>query len=111
VSNPNPTHPQLLGMVELDRAGNVLYANLERDQERRDLDGLNFFSEVAPFRNVEEFRRRLESFVNGREQAQSFSFTCDFDDGSVPVKVLVARISERANKEQVKSILIHIRPA
>jgi hypothetical protein len=109
VNKPNPTHPQLLGLVELDRAGNVLYAKLERDQKRRDLNGLNFFSDVAPFNNVEEFRRRLDSFANGHELAQSFNFTCDFDDGSVPVKVLVARISERDNRGQVKSILVHIR--
>jgi hypothetical protein len=89
----------------------VLYAKLERDERRRDLKGLNFFSDVAPFKNVEEFRRRLESFANGREQAKRFNFTCDFDDGSVPVKVLVARISEPGNKEQVKSILVHIRQA
>ena len=111
MNKPNPTHPQLLGLVELDLAGNVLYAKLERDESRCDLGGLNFFSDVAPFKNVEEFRRRLESFANGHEPVKSFNFTCDFDDGFVPVKVLVARIRERTDNKRIKSLLVHIRQA
>jgi hypothetical protein len=109
VSDSYQPHPQLLGLVELDQAGTVLYARLEKDDVRRDLSGLNFFSEVAPFSNVEEFRRRLDEFKSGREQADSFKFTCNFDDGEVLVRVLIARISESTNGERIKSILVHIR--
>ena len=111
MSNPNPMRPQLLGLVELDLAGNVLYAKLEKEEGRCDLGGLNFFSDVAPFKNVAEFRRRLESFANGLEPVKSFSFICDFDDGVVAVKVLVARIRERTDHNRIKSLLVHIRPA
>jgi hypothetical protein len=111
VNNPNSTHPQLLGLVELDQAGTVLYARLERDEARRDLSGLNFFSEVAPFKNVGEFRRRLKDFADGREQANGFNFICDFDDGSVYVRVLLARIRERSDGGRADSILVHIRQA
>jgi hypothetical protein len=110
VNDLNSIHPQLLGLLELDPAGTVLYARLERDV-RRDMSGMNFFSEVAPFKNVEEFRRRLEEFSKGKEQANSFNFTCDFEDDTVPVRVLVARIRERSNSERTKSILVHIRQA
>jgi hypothetical protein len=109
VTDSYQPHPQLLGLVELDEAGTVLYARFENDDVRRDLSGLNFFSEVAPFKNVEEFRRRIDEFTSGRDQANSFNFTCDFDDGELPVRVLVARIGERKNGERAKSILIHIR--
>lgn len=102
-------YPQLLGLVELDQAGTVLYARLENDDVRRDLSGLNFYSEVAPFRNVEEFRRRIDEFTSGRDQANSFNFTCDFDDGAVPVRVLVSHLRQRKNGERTKSILVHIR--
>lgn len=102
-------HPQLLGLVELDQSGTVLYARLEKDDVRRDLSGLNFFTEVAPFNNVEEFRRRLNEFTSGRDQANSFNFTCNFDDGVVPVRILVSRIRERTNGKCGKSILVHIR--
>ena len=107
----NSTHPQLLGLVELDRAGTVLYARLERDAARRDLGGLNFFSEVAPFRNVTDFRRYVEDFANGVAPVNSFYFDCDFDDGVVPVRVLLTRVRERSNGERTKSILVHIRVA
>jgi len=109
VSDSYQPHPQLLGLVELDQAGTVLYARLEKDDVRRDLSGLNFFSEVAPFKNVEEFRRRVEEFTSGRDRANSFNFTCDFEDGEVSVRVLIARIRERTSGERAKSILIHIR--
>jgi hypothetical protein len=111
VNNPHSTHPQLLGLVELDPAGTVLYARLERDGEGRDLGGLNFFSEVAPFKNVEEFRRRIEGFASGKEPANSFNFICEFGDGLVPVRVLLARIRDRADGWRTKSILVHIRQA
>ncbi len=101
--------PQLLGLIEIDEAGTVLYARLEKDEQRRDLSGLNFFSQLLSFRNVEEFRRRLNEFASGADQANSFNFTCDFDDGPVPVRVLIARIREKANGERIKSFLVHIR--
>jgi hypothetical protein len=109
LSNAYQPHPQLLGLIELDQAGMVLYARLEKDDVRRDLSGLNFFSEVAPFSNVEEFRRRINVFTSGREQADSFNFTCNFGDGEVLVRVLVARVRERTNGKRTKSILVHIR--
>lgn len=109
MSNAYQLHPQLLGLIELDQAGTVLYARLEKDDVRRDLSGLNFFSEVAPFSNVEEFRRRIDEFSSGREQADSFNFTCNFDDGEMLVRVLVSRIRERTNGRCTKSILVHIR--
>jgi hypothetical protein len=109
VINPYQPHPQLLGLVELDQAGTVLYARLEKDDVRRDLSGLNFFSEVAPFKNVAEFRQRLDDFTNGRDQANKFNFTCDFEDGEVSVRVLIARVSERTNGKRAESILVHIR--
>jgi hypothetical protein len=113
MNNQNSIHPQLLGLVELDQAGTVLYARLERDpaRVRSDISGLNFFSDVALFKNVEEFRRRIEEFRSGQTQVNSFNFTCDFDEGRIPVRVLVARIRERSNGDCTKSILVHIRPA
>lgn len=109
MSEPYQPHPQLLGLVELDAAGTVLYARLEKDDVRRDLRGLNFFSEVAPFKNVADFRQRIDDFANGREQANSFNFTCDFEDGEIPVRVLVTRIRERTKETHAHSILVHIR--
>ena len=68
-------------------------------------------TEVAPFRNVGEFRQRLDAFGKGTLPALSMDFTCDYEDGPVHVRVLLARIRERSQADVTKSILVHIRRA
>ncbi len=104
------------GLVELDAAGTVLYTRVEPDGTppdvgRPDYTGLNFYTEVAPFRNVAEFRSELESFSRGAQPARSMDFTCDYEDGPVYVRVLLARIRERSDGDTTKSVLVHIRRA
>jgi hypothetical protein len=104
---------KLFGLFELDAAGNVLYARIEPDGDNKgkaeEVAGHNFFERVAPFKNAEELRRRISVFAHGRGQADSFHFTCDFGNGPLLVKVLLARISEQSNEGHTKSILLHIR--
>ena len=106
---------KLFGLLELDVTGTVLYSRLDCDDKLNspalDVSGLNFFSEVAPFLNVEEFHQRLDTFNRGSEQANSFIFNCDYEDGAVPVRVLLARIRERTNGDHTKSLLVHIKKA
>ena len=106
---------KLFGLLELDEAGTVIYSRLEGDDNingsAADVAGRNFFSEVAAFMNVKEFHQRLESFNQSREQAKSFIFNCDYEDGTVPVRVLLARIREQANGDRTKSLLMHIKKA
>lgn len=108
---------KLLGLLELDAAGTVLYfrtersadANGERGETPLDITGRNFFGEVAPFRNVEDFHHRLDSFYKSSDQANSFEFDCDYEGQTVPVRVLLARICERSESRATKSMLVHIR--
>ena len=106
---------KLFGLLELDAAGTVLYSRLEGDGNldgsAADVAGHNFYSEVAPFMNVEEFHQRLDTFNRSSEQAKSFVFNCDYEDGAVPVRVLLARIRERTNGDHIKSLLVHIKKA
>lgn len=108
---------KLFGLLELDAAGTVLYSRLEGDGTGNldcsvaDVAGRNFFSEVVSFLNIEEFQQRLETFNSGCEQANSFEFNCDYEDGAVAVRVLLARIRERANDYRTKSLLVHIKKA
>lgn len=102
---------KLFGLVELDAAGTVLYTRFEADGATPDYTGRNFYTEVAPFSNVVEFRSRLDQFSRGSQPALSFDFTCDYEDGPVPVRVLLARIRERSQLDETKSILVHIRRA
>lgn len=107
---------KLFGLVEIDSAGTVLYTRFEPDGTPQsgpapDYTGRNFYTEVAPFRNVAEFRQCLESFGRGSQPAHSMDFTCDYEDGPLLVRVLLARIRERSQADTTKSILVHIRRA
>ena len=106
---------KLFGLLELDAAGTVLYSRFESDGATGwpspDVTGRNFYTEVAPFQNVGEFRRELDSFSNGSQPSQSITFTCQYADGPLTVRVLLARIRERSQRDVTKSILVHIRKA
>jgi hypothetical protein len=106
----NGPAPRLFGLVELDSAGTILYARFE-GEGAPNCAGLNFYTEVAPFRNVGAFRDQLESFSRGSQPAQSLHFTCDYEDGPVNVRVLFARMRERSDANVTKSVLVHIRRA
>ena len=102
------------GLLELDTAGTVLYSRVEPDgappgAREPDLAGRNFYTEVAPFENVGEFRQQLELFRRSQQPASSFDFTCRYEDGAVTVRVLLARIRERSDQNTTKSVLVHIR--
>ena len=107
------TRHNLFGIVELDHAGTVLYSRPDgeaRQETPAGICGSNFYTEVAPFENVEEFRERLGGFVRGDSPAHSFLFDCRFADGGVvPVRVLLARMRQRADGRPVESVLVHIR--
>ncbi|MCA1564407.1 MAG: hypothetical protein LC803_01870 [Acidobacteria bacterium] len=103
------TAQELFGLFELDAAGTVLYYRIEPSGASPDMAGHNFYEEVAPFENVEEFRRCVTRFTRGAEPADSFKFDCRYEDCVQPVKVLLARISERVYHDRTKSVLVHIR--
>jgi hypothetical protein len=106
------TEDELCGLFELDDDGTVLYSRMEPGGEPcADVAGHNFYDEVAPFENVEEFRRRVTQFTRGADPADSFSFDCHYGSSAHPVKVLLARIRECAYNGRTKSVLVHIRKA
>ena len=115
MSRPIASQRKLFGLLELDTAGTVLYSRIEAeagsDGSPSDVTGQNFYSEVASFLNVEEFHQRLDTFHRSGERANSFVFHCDYEDGAVPVRVLLARMSGRTNGDLTKSLLVHIKKA
>ncbi|HEX6184972.1 MAG TPA: response regulator [Pyrinomonadaceae bacterium] len=106
---------KLYGLIEIDQAGTVLYTRFEGEGadffSARDFTGRNFYAEVAPFKNVAEFRQRLDDFKRGTHAAHSINFTCEYADGPLAVRVLLTRIRERTERDVTKSILVHIRGA
>src|SRR5215213_8542776 len=103
------TAQELLGLFELDDAGKVLYYRMDSDGTSPDMTGHNFYDKVASFDNVEEFRRCVTDFTRGGRAADSFDFDCRYDGSDQPVRVLLARISDRVNRNTTKSVLVHIR--
>ena len=103
------TAPELLGLFELDDAGKVLYYRMDSAGTSPDMTGHNFYDEVAPFENVEQFRQCVTDFTRGAKAADSFDFDCHYDGSDNPVRVLLARICERVNLNNTKSVLVHIR--
>jgi hypothetical protein len=72
--------------------------------------GRNFFSEVATFLNVAEFQQHFETFDNNPHfGSSSFMFNCDYEDGAVPVKVLLAHLKE--DRKYPGSVLVYIKKA
>ena len=103
---------KLFGLLELDQRGTVIFSKLEGDEKLAgtvDVVGRNFFSDVATFLNVAEFRQRFETFDSNPEPSSSFSFNCDYEDGAVPVRVLLARLKE--DTKYPASVLVYIKKA
>ena len=104
---------KLFGLLELDLQGTVIFSKLEGEEKlatAANLIGRNFFSEVATFLNVAEFQQHFETFDNNPYSgSSSFMFNCDYEDGAVPVKVLLARLRE--DTKYSGSVLVYIKKA
>jgi len=109
----NLTSQSLFGLFELDSTGKILYSKVESggifDDRKTALAGLNFYDEVATFKNVGEFRRHLDYFASGGDSVENFKFTFRFDDGSEEVKVRLVRVSEREFDGRAKLTIVDIR--
>lgn len=103
------------GLFEMDTAGTVRYSKTPAgnylSNPPNNFVGRNFFDEIAPFKNIEEFRRRFRYFAQGSDSAQKFNFTCQFDEQPVEVKVMLTHISEREYDASSKLIIVDIRRA
>ena len=100
---------ELLGLFELDSNGKVLYYRMDSAEASHDMIGHNFYEEVAFFGNVADFRRCVTDFTRSVKAADSFDFECHYDGSDHPVRVLLARICDRVNLNNTKSVLVHIR--
>lgn len=113
MSAVQPAKQKLFGLFELDATGKVIYARVEpadgSGQLGPNVAGRNFYEEVAPFDNVAELRWQINLFAQSASPADHFNFNCRYGEQALPVRVLLARLSERTNDERRTSILVHIR--
>ena len=107
------TEEELLGLFELDDAGNVLYYRNDVGGKpggtSPEIVGHNFYNEVAHFENVDEFRRCVTDFTRSATAADSFDFECRYGSSAQRVKVLLARICESVNRNNTKSVLVYLK--
>ena len=104
--------PELFGLFELSDEGTVLYSRCAaaRSTERLSENvGRNFFDDVAPFENTDEFRRHLNRFIQSDFPSESFDFTCQINNQNIPAKVMLVRIIERSSDERAKTTIVDIR--
>ena len=90
-----PPATKLLGLFEIDENGRLLYSSVEtagRLHRDSSLDGKNLFTELAPFANANDFKRRFEFFRFADMRSLSFAFTCQYADGPLLVRVVLARL-------------------
>jgi hypothetical protein len=102
-----------IGLFEINDAGTILYCRtgsggISHKDSSSDV-GRNFFYEVAPFENMEELRRRFNSFVNSRSTTANFTFSCLVKNTIIPARILLVRIVERSNSERDKTTIVDIR--
>ena len=112
MSSLNLASQKLFGLLELDQRGTVIFSKLEGDERlvgSMDIVGRNYFSEVATFSNVAEFQQRFDTFDSNTQPSSSFMFNCCYEEGAVPVRVLLARLREDA--KYPGSVLVYIKKA
>ena len=101
-----------LGIFELDDECKVIHSSLEDSNSwlgaENDIKGRDFFSEVLGFTNVADLQRRLEAFKAEAIAATSFDFVCRFQQQSVPVRVLLARLCNQP-EGKVGSVIVHLK--
>ena len=106
------------GLIELDEAGKVLdfspdgdASGAPKDDAIAQITGHDFFSEIAPFDNVNELRRRFDYFMGSNREIESFNFACQCGKNLLSVRVMMVRIHDELDKDRTKSILIQIKKA
>lgn len=100
-----------LGLWELDANGTILHYEPElgeRALQTSAVLGKNFFSEVVPASEVQEFRDHVERFVVGSAPAHSFDLTLQFEVGDIRTRILLGRIYG-SKSSAAKLILVHVR--
>lgn len=105
-------HP-VFGCYEVDAIGTILYTRVEADgifgNPQASVIGQNFFDEVVPNSNIDEFRGLFKGFLNSREKAAKFTFNYRFEDCEVQAKVMLTQINEREFDGHRQLIFVDLR--
>lgn len=102
----------LCGIYELDTGGKIIYCGAHSSdgyfKRNSDMVGNNFF-EIARFENVEDFQRRIKSFLQNLNSTENFNFDCRFSESVSNVKVKLVRVSEGEFEGNSAFVIVDIR--
>jgi photoactive yellow protein len=90
------------GIIVVDEAGTVLYYNAREEQiagrRREDVVGRNFFSEVAPCSQVQEFYGRFKEMLHRAGLVADFHFHFPFPDRPREVEITLTSFEKDGSK-------------
>jgi photoactive yellow protein len=84
------------GVIQLNRRGEIISFNeAERRLSRRSTDvvGKNFFTDIAPCADVQEYKGRFENFLDGDDLSETFNYTYYFGSYAVEVQLTFLRVN------------------
>lgn len=86
------------GIMHLDRNGKVLAFNHEEAKfsglSRDDVIGRNFFLEIAPCADTQEFHGRFDAFLRGSNLSEKFEYTYNMKHSSVVVEIIIVKAGQ-----------------
>jgi photoactive yellow protein len=87
------------GVIELNRDGVIISFNqAEEGLSRRskvDAIGRNFFTEVAPCADVQDFRGRFDEFLTKDSLSENFDYVYYFGSRAVAVMITFLRVNQQ----------------
>lgn len=102
-----------VGLFEINDAGTILYYRPDNGKHppasSAPIVGRNFFDEVSPFENTEELRQRFKLFIKSDCPTENFKFTCRMKNQIIPAKIMLVRITERADSRRAQTTIVDIR--
>lgn len=102
------------GLFELDATGTVVRFSPPAEQNIKELQqsiiGRNFFTEIAPIKQVKDFQARFYSFTAYGESVHKFTSRFSTEEGQIKVQILLARITEQSESGHERLALVRIMP-
>lgn len=84
------------GAIQLNAEGTIVaYNKAEYEMSRvshRQAIGKNFFTDIAPCADIQEFHGRYDAFLKGERPSEEFRFKYKFDHASVHVLITFIRL-------------------
>lgn len=87
------------GIIELNEDGTVVAFNTAEERLSRkskaEVIGRNFFSDVAPCADVQDYHGRFKKFLRGTTLSEKFNYTYYFDSSTLDVEITFLKVNRQ----------------